>query len=106
MTTRLSVDEAVKLDSLAHQIFLATGNETFKIGGNFWSNNVPRLTPVPKYLERSEVLYVLGDGENPKIKLIFFRLNGPPEMKCLKFTLDEYFEEAKNWGLKLTQRQT
>ena len=61
---------------------------------------IPRLFTPPQYLDGIDIVYILGDSENPHIRVLFLRFDALPEMKCLRMTLKEYFEKLEQWRPK------
>jgi hypothetical protein len=56
-----------------------------------WHRRKRRLTILPMYLESAETTILLGDDEDPKIRVLFCQEERRPEMKYLKFTFEEFF---------------
>lgn len=92
-------------DVLSKEIFRMTGDQTFKINGDFEGKSVQRLTPLPSYLDKAHIIFILGDGENPDIKMLFLRHDALPEMRCLGMRLNEYREKLERLRDTLTKGQ-
>lgn len=53
-----------------------------------------KLTMIPKYLAKADAVFVLGNGLNPSISVLFFRNDAPPEMRLLRIRLNDYLENT------------
>ena len=67
-------------------------------GCNFFpDNNTARLTVVPVYLKDADIIFLLSEGADPSIRVLFWTEEGQFEMKYLGFTVKEYLTRLESW---------
>lgn len=67
-------------------------------------DNTARLTVVPVYLKDAHIIFLLSEGADPSIRVLFWTEEGQFEMKYLGFTVKEYLTRLEIWEKEASEK--